>query len=135
VDKNVTELENVSLLHLDQLSEITDKTLERRKTFIPKAEIINEEVQMEFIQWLETRKFAPTIKALKKKLKTMKDAEIDFQRKKINNFDESQAEIISDRIIQKITTQFANHLKDTTDTSIDSIALIQKVFQLETKSE
>jgi len=135
VDENVTELNNVTLVHLDQLTEITDKTLERRKTFIPKAKAINEEIELEFIQWLETRKFAPTIKALKKKLKTLKDAEIDFQRKKINNFDEAQAEIISDRIIQKITTRFANHLKESNGTTDDSIAFIEKIFQLETKSE
>ena len=62
----------------------------------------------------------------------MKDAELDFQRKKINGFDEAQAEIISNRIIQKITTHFANHLKDDKTSSDESIELIQKVFQLET---
>ena len=80
---------------------------------------------------METRKFAPTIQALKKKLKSMKDAEIDFQRKKITDFDEHQAEIISNRIIQKITTHFANHLKQHADSSDESIDLIQKVFKLE----
>ncbi len=132
VADNVTELDNVRLVHLDHLSQITDETLERRKSYIPKAQAIIEEVRGEFIEWLETRKFAPTIKALKKKLKTMKDAELNFQRKKINDFDEEQAEIISNRIIQKITTHFANHLKDDKTSSDESIELIQKVFQLET---
>lgn len=131
VDENVKELPNVTLVHLDQLSQITDNTLEKRKQFIPQAEEIIQEVKNEFITWLETRKFAPTIQALKKKLKSMKDAEIDFQRKKISDFDESQAEIISNRIIQKITTHFANHLKEHADQSDDSIDLIQKVFKLE----
>lgn len=130
VDTDVTELPNVRLVHLDHLSQITDETLERRKQYIPQAENIIEEIKTEFTEWLETRRFAPTIKALKKKLKSMKDAEIDFQRKKITGFDEAQAEIISNRIIQKITTHFANHLKDS-DASDESIELIQKVFQLE----
>lgn len=134
VSRNVTELENVSLVHLDALSQITDETLENRKLHIPKAEVIIDEVKTEFIAWLETRKFAPTIKALKQKLTAMKNAEINFQRKKINDFDESQAEIITNRIIQKITTQFANHLKDENTTSEESVALIQKVFQLENNS-
>ncbi|XLS29404.1 glutamyl-tRNA reductase [Flavobacteriaceae bacterium M23B6Z8] len=131
VDENVKELSNVSLVHLDQLSQITDNTLEKRKQFIPQAEEIIQEVKDEFITWMETRKFAPTIQALKKKLKSMKDAEIDFQRKKITDFDEHQAEIISNRIIQKITTHFANHLKQHADSSDESIDLIQKVFKLE----
>ncbi|UOB15939.1 glutamyl-tRNA reductase [Abyssalbus ytuae] len=130
VSDDVIDLDNVTLVHLDHLSQITDETLEKRKEFIPQAEVIITEVKDEFIKWLETRKFAPTIKALKKKLKNLKDAEIDFQRKKIEGFNNEQAEIISNRIIQKITTQFANHLKDNSN-SDESIELIKKVFQLE----
>lgn len=131
VSDNVLDLENVTVLHLDHLSQMTDDTLERRKLFIPHAEDIIEEVKHDFIQWLETRKFAPVIKALKKKLKTMKDEEMDYQSKKISNFNEQQADVISDRIIQKITKQFANHLKDDSVDADTSLALIQKVFQLE----
>lgn len=132
VDPSVKEMPNVTLVHLDQLSQMTNETLKRREQFIPQAEEIIQQVTQEFKSWLETRKFAPTIKALKKKLNHMRDAEIDFQRKKIDGFNDQQAEIISDRIIQKITTQFANHLKDSSDTSTESIELIKKVFQLET---
>lgn len=135
VDDNVIELDNVSLVHLDQLSQMTDETLEKRKLFIPKAEAIIEDVKEDFIQWLETRKFAPVIKALKMKLKTMKDEELDYQSKKTSNFDAVQADMISNRIIQKITKQFANHLKDDTIDSDSSLALIQKVFQLELETE
>jgi len=88
-------------------------------------------VEGEFNKWLETRKFAPTIKALKKKLRMMKDAELDFQRKKIADFNDEQAEIVSNRIIQKIMKHFANHLKEDSNTTDESLELIQKVFQLE----
>lgn len=131
VDDAVTQLENVTVIHLDHLSQMTDETLERRKQFIPQAIAINDEVMHDFNQWLETRKFAPVIKALKKKLKTMKDEELDYQSKKTANFNADQADIISNRIIQKITTQFANHLKDDSIDSNSSLELIQKVFQLE----
>ncbi|AZQ59572.1 glutamyl-tRNA reductase [Maribacter sp. MJ134] len=131
VDENVSDLENVTLIHLDHLSQMTDETLERRKEFIPAAEVIIEDVMADFIQWLETRKFAPVIKALKMKLKTMKDEELDYQSKKKSDFDTEHADIISDRIIQKITKQFANHLKDDKVDSDSSLELIQKVFQLE----
>ena len=131
VSDNVTDLDNVTLVHLDQLSRITDDTLERRKQHIPEAELIIDAVKGDFIQWLETRKFAPVIKALKKKLKTMKDEEMDYQSKKLTDFNEEQADVISNRIIQKITKQFANHLKDDNVDSDTSLELIQKVFQLE----
>jgi glutamyl-tRNA reductase len=131
VDENVQELENVSLVHLDHLSKITDETLEKRKAHIPLAETIIEEVKAEFNGWLETRKFAPTIKALKHKLTDFATAELDTQRKKLSNFNEEQAELISNKIIQKITNHFAHHLKDDDVSTDDSLELIKKVFQLE----
>jgi len=131
VSQDVLELENVTAIHLDHLSQITDATLERRKQFIPQAEKIISEIEYEFIQWLETRKFAPVIKALKEKLSTIKEEEMDFQSKKIADFNSKQADIISNRIIQKITKQFANHLKDDSIDADTSLQLIRKVFQLE----
>jgi len=130
VSDDVLELPNVTLVHLDDLSKITDATLERRKEFIPKAELIIDEIKGEFLSWLETRKFAPTIKALKSKLQEIKSEEIDFQRRKNNQFNQEQAEVLSDRIIQKITKHFANHLKADDTATSDSIAMISKVFQL-----
>ncbi|WP_037318514.1 glutamyl-tRNA reductase [Salegentibacter sp. Hel_I_6] len=135
VSEDVAHLLNVKLVHLDQLSKITDKNLERRKQFIPEAEAIIEEVETDFNKWLETRKFAPTIKALKKKLRSMKDDELDFQRRKISDFNDEQAEIVSDRIIQKIMKHFANHLKGDSETTDESLELIQKVFQLEEQAK
>ena len=131
VNENVKDLEHVTLVHLDDLSQITDETLENRKLHIPAAEEIIEEIKEEFIAWTRGRKFAPTIHALKAKLNIIKDSELSFQRKKLSNFDEEQAEIISNRIIQKITNHFANHLK-ADDTVVDeSIEWIEKIFQIE----
>ncbi len=135
VSDDVKELDNVTLVHLDQLSQITDETLAKRKEYVPKAEAIIDKVKKDFLKWLETRKFAPVINALKDKLNTMKTEEIDFQTKKIEGFDQNQAEVISDRIIQKITKQFANHLKSNEVDTDDSLELIQKIFQLEVDSK
>ncbi len=131
VHENVQELENVTLIHLDHLSQITDETLENRKSHIPQAEVIIDEIKNEFINWINQRKFAPTIHALKAKLNSIKDGELNFQRKKTTNFDEQQAELISSRIIQKITNHFANHLKDNNTVVDESIEWIEKIFQLE----
>lgn len=135
VNENVSDLSNVTLIHLDDLSQITDETLERRKEHIPVAEAIIEEIKTEFNAWLATRKFAPTIKALKYKLTDFATAELDTQRKKMTDFNEVQAEVISNNIIQKITNHFAHHLKDDNISADDSLELIKKVFQLETTQE
>ena len=129
VHENVQEIDGVTLIHLDHLSQITDETLENRKLHIPQAEEIITEIESEFNSWSKNRKFVPTIHALKEKLNSIKEGELNFQRKKLVDFNEEQAEIISNRIIQKITNHFVNHLKD--DDNMDvGIDWIEKVFQL-----
>jgi glutamyl-tRNA reductase len=135
INTDVTELDNVSLIHMDDLAKITDDTLEKRKAFIPKAEDIITEIMAEFNTWLDTLKFVPTIQAIKHKLTDLKTAEINTQRKKLADFNEQQAELISTNIIQKITNHFAHHLKEDKDGSDESIELIKKIFQLEETPE
>ncbi len=130
VNENVQELDGVTLIHLDDLSQITDETLEKRKNHIPHAEAIIEEVKTEFMDWTINRKFAPTIQALKEKFFAIKESELSFQRKKSAYFDEEQAEVISNRIIQKITNHFVNYLKNG-DSMQEEIEWIEKVFQLD----
>lgn len=130
VNENVEDVEGVTLVHMDYLSQITDETLENRKKHIPAAEAIIEEIKEEFLTWSKGRKFAPTIHALKEKLHSIKDGELNFQRKKLADFNEEQAEIISNRIIQKITNHFANHLKDEETMVDESIEWIEKVFNI-----
>jgi glutamyl-tRNA reductase len=133
VDENVRELPMVSLVHLDRLSQITDETLETRKLFIPIAEAIITEIKNDFECWVDNRKFAPTIKALKEKLEIFASAEVESQRKKTNEFNEAQAEVISAKIVQKITNHFAHHLKDDALSSKNSLELIKEVFQLDSE--
>ena len=130
VNSNVEQIPGVTLVHLDYLSQMTDETLEKRKQHIPAAEAIIEDVKLEFITWMNGRKYAPTIHALKAKLNEMAATELQLQKKKSVDFDEQQAEIISKKIIQKITNQFASHLKDENSNVDDSIEWIEKVFQI-----
>ena len=131
VSENVKKLPNVKLVHLDELSSITDKTLKERKNQIPAARIIISEIQDDFETWLENRKFAPTIKALKEKLSIFAKTEINNQRKKDASFNLDQADLISSNIVQKITNHFAHHLKEDSISSDESLELIHKIFQIE----
>ena len=131
VSENVKKLPNVELIHLDELSSITDKTLKERKNQIPAARTIISEIQDEFETWLENRKFAPTIKALKEKLSIFAKTEINNQRKKDASFNLDQADLISSNIVQKITNHFAHHLKEDSISSGESLELIHKIFQIE----
>lgn len=128
VDSSVKQFNNVSLVNVDELSKITLETLSTRQKEVPKAEGIIKVYKKEFNDWLTNRKLVPAINALKESLEVIKKDEINFHKKKIKNFDENQAEILTNRFIQKITTQFVKHLKEE-DTSVnDSIQIMSKVF-------
>ncbi|MCL7765200.1 glutamyl-tRNA reductase [Polaribacter sp. Z014] len=129
VAKEVTYLEGISLVNVDELSKITDETLAVRQQEVPYAEAIIETHKAEFNEWLNHRRFTPAIAALKKSLENITSDEINFQKKKIVGFDENQAEILTSRFIQKITTQFVKHLKDEETSVSQSLQVINKVFK------
>ena len=129
VAKEVADLKGITLVNVDALSKITDETLAVRLQEVPTAEAIIALHKKEFNDWLNHRRFTPAIAALKKSLETIKKDEINFQKKKIRNFDEAQAEILTARFIQKITTQFVKHLKEDDTSVAQSLQVIQKVFQ------
>ena len=133
VANDVKELKNVTLVNVDALSKVTDETLAIRQQEVPIAETIIETHKAEFNEWLHHRSFTPAVYALKKSLETIQKDEIAFHKKKFKGFDEEQAEIITSRFIQKITTQFVKHLKDEETSIPQSINVVSKMFGTELK--
>ncbi len=69
VEAAASELKNVTLVSIDELSKINDETLAKRKAEVPKAKAIIAEHIAEFYEWLAMRRHAPMLKAVKTKLK------------------------------------------------------------------
>jgi len=128
VAAEVKELKNVTLVNVDELSKVTDETLAIRLQEVPAAEAIIDTHKVEFNEWLNHRRFTPAVYALKKSLETIQKDEIAFHKKKLKGFDEDQAEAITSRFIQKITTQFVKHLKDEETSIPESIEVVRKMF-------
>lgn len=130
VDISVKNMEGVTLVNVDELSKITDLTIETRKNEIPAAEAIIQKYKGEFNGWIEQRKYVPAVNALKESLQAIQHDEIDFQSRRLKDFNIEHAEFLTNRMIQKITTQFVKHLKDE-ETSVDlSIGVISKMFNI-----
>ena len=131
VDIVVKAEPGITLINVDELSKITDKTIETRKKQIPLAEKIIDKYKAEFNDWISHRKYVPAVNALKESLQAIQHDEIDFHSRKIKDFNIEHAEFVTNRMIQKITTQFVKHLKDD-ETSVDqSINVISKIFYSE----
>ena len=129
VHENVKNLEHVKVVNLDTLSQITNKTLEERKKHLPHAEEILREIEAEFSKWLHDRQYAPTLRALKAKLTAQQTAEIKARERKQNLPEE--ATLVSDQMIQKITGQLANFLKENPTKASDALNIFKDVFQLD----
>ena len=130
VNTSLKHQDGVTLVNIDELSKITSKTLETRENQVPLAKNIIAKHKEEFMEWISHRKFVPTVNALKESLQTIQHNEIDFQSKKLKDFNPEHVEIVSSRIIQKITTQFVKYLKQD-DTEVDeSLEIISKIFNL-----
>lgn len=71
VEAAATELPNVHLVNVDELSRLKDETLRMREAEVPKAKAIIAELETEFAEWCEMRKHAPMLKDLKLKLKQL----------------------------------------------------------------
>ena len=95
VDLNVKDLKNVTLINIDELSQITDETLKKRKKYIPETLKIIEEIKGEFIEWESNRKFVPSIKAFKKRL-----------------LSEDYNQNLTPEMIQKIIGKYATVIKE-----------------------
>ena len=129
VHENVKSLPNVTVVNLDTLSQITNKTLTERKKHLPQAEAILNDVENEFLQWLHDRQYAPTLRALKAKLSAQQSADIKARQRKQTISEE--ATVVSDQMIQKITGQLANYLKENPSKANDTLSIFKDVFQLD----
>ncbi len=118
VDPQINDLNNVTLINLDELSQLTNNTLKTREKFIPQANEILNEVKAEFFQWVDHRKYAPTLKALKQKL-------LDGQFKEQGDVEEFS------QIVYRLTGKVASYLKENPSKADQTMALLQDVYQLD----
>ena len=130
VDSRVNDIENVQVVHLDQLSQITDTTFEKRKKYIPQSEIIIEEVKTDFLNWLKHRKYIPALNAFKQKIIISRKKEKDVECYVNNCFGFQRKQLIA----QKITGQIAAYIRENPQQAEETIDLITDVFELKSKN-
>ncbi len=109
-------------MHLDELSKIADATLQKRQQYIPQALAIIEEISAEFKTWLEHRKYAPLLKAIKDKWRPVQDSSSD-------------ALPILAADVNKITGQIATYLKENPKDAPVASKLLTHIFELEINSD
>ena len=73
--------------------------------------------------------FIPLVNLIKLKLKKIQENKINILKKKASSFDDANVNEVSEHLIQKITNQIANHLRDSDDFE-EELESIRTIFQL-----
>lgn len=129
VAKDVGELNQIEVLNVDELSNVINKTIASRQSEVPKVETIIRLKLWEFEDWIESRKFVPAIEAFRSRMEFLKFHEKKQLLKKevrLNGKDP-----LSERLIQKMTNQFASHIMHNPESADEVIDLMNKIFHLE----
>lgn len=131
ISPEVDELPDIKVINLDFLQDVQGETLTKRAASIPQAKQVLYENMMEYYEWLDDRAITPTITGIKARLLNIKDEAINEYKSQDASLATDEADRVSQRIINKIVRQCANHLKENYKQSDDSLNALQEIFELE----
>lgn len=107
VEKQAGDLENITLVDVDELSKLKDETLLMREKEVPKAmEIITTHLN-DLMEWYEMRKHVPVLKAVKTKLKEIHNSSLIIH----SSFDDAFLNNNPDEKIQRIINGMATKMR------------------------
>lgn len=118
-----------SVIDVDHLSEVAQESIERRREQIPVAEAIIDEKIEDFYQWLESRRVAPTLQAVRAKMDSWKEKELERLAKKFPQMPQEELEHFARQMLNRITGQFARQLKNAGNLNHE-LRTIHHIFEL-----
>lgn len=137
IDAKVKSIENIFYHDVDSLSKIVEKSLNKRKSEIPKAQAIIQEELVNFYNWYNSLEVAPTIKSLREYYESIRSEEVGKFINKFSEPDKEKVEMVTKKIINKLLHHPTMELKkasagSTASTEVASrIALIREIFGID----
>ena len=132
IEENVEEIEAVQLFTIDDLQEIVNTNMEKRKGSIDSANSIIVEIVDEFSEWIASRSLRPAIKAITYNMLKVSKEELSGYNKV--NSEEMQLAIreFSNHLTQKYTRLFIKNLKEITENgkNTDSLKIVNELFNI-----
>lgn len=129
VDHRLYNHPQFKVVDVDHLSDIAKESIEKRQEQIPMAELIIEQKIGDFYEWLETRRVAPTLSAMRAKMANWKEKELEALVKKFPEMPAEQASAFAEQLLNRITGQFARQLKNGDNLNRD-LRTIHHLFEL-----
>ncbi len=131
IEENIENMNAVELFTIDDLQEVVDTNMGKRKECIESANKIIDEIVDDFSEWMASRSLRPAIKAITYNLlKVTKDELSGYKGKS----EETQLAIneFSNHLTQKYTRLFIKNLKEMTANGkrTDSLQLVNDLFNI-----
>jgi len=133
VESEVSELDDVFLYYVDDLSEIVKEGMDARQSAVAQAESIIDNNVIDFMQWLATRELVPTIRALRDQGERYRRHEMERASRMLARGEDPQKvmESLSNGLMNKflhIPSSSLNHA--TVEEREQLVELVNKLYQL-----
>ena len=133
VESEVSELDDVFLYYVDDLSEIVKEGMDARQSAVAQAESIIDNNVIDFMRWLATRELVPTIRALRDQGERYRRHELERASRLLARGEDPQKvmESLSNGLMNKflhIPSSSLNHA--TVDEREQLVELVNKLYQL-----
>ena len=132
IDPAVNSIYNTFLYDIDDLKEIVESNIARRKSEVIAAEKIIEEEVNDFIDWYSTIGVFPVIQKLQERFESIRMSEIVHNKPKLSGIDSKQIELLTKSIVKKLLKEPILRLKDSAKTpqGLEEAELLKKLFGL-----
>jgi glutamyl-tRNA reductase len=133
IDQSIAKADHISLLGVDDLQMVTDKTARIRTRSLVKAEEIIEEMAAEYLEWYDNRKLRSIIKTITATLQQVHEKELSSSRKCYSPGEFLLIKEYSGRLSQKYSRLLIKSLKKISSNGLhDSTALknIKDLFEI-----
>lgn len=120
VSIEIDQMSNITVCDVDEISKENLETMEQRSKELPKVEAIVQAEMDEFVEWMKSRKYSKTIKAIK-------DRFIDLQEKELQKMKSLSREELdarssaAEKIINGITGQIFSGLQNLDESELTTV--------------
>jgi glutamyl-tRNA reductase len=136
IDPQINALNNTYVYDIDDLKGVIDENIEDRNKEAVKAERIIDEAVIHFNKWLDGLGIVPTIKALRTKIKTLADEEVQKTMHQLNHLSAKDRKAIA-RMIDALTNKILHHPTDYLKSNgcqgerAESLDIARKLFNID----
>lgn len=132
IEKNVEKLEALQLFTIDDLDEIVNSNMAKRKECIHSANEILDEMVADFEEWLSSRSLRPAIKTITYNMLKVSKEELSGYNKVDSEEMQLAIKEFSKHLTQKYTRMFIKNLKDLTANgkNTEALNIINDLFSI-----